>query len=190
MSVLQEQDLFKLLAEVKGKNLPSELLYYIEHNWANNKALARLTSYLYLNMDDEFNQCLLNIIPDQGLNLGINFELAINGIIYNLADDIRSYEKGDKPYDREMKKLLNMSKEELETELNRYSDTVDIVMNKYLKYIEKKVREESISISNGIEKILELIEIKVKILKISPDLNTKIIVFDEFIKMFDKIIPN
>jgi len=110
----KEQQLFSILIDVNNKFIsspgvkydlffkfvPVELLSYIEENSNNRKALARLTSYLYLTMNEEFNQYLIESEPDDYIGSkceGIpkeGFAKAIS-IIGNLEDTIRSYERGD-----------------------------------------------------------------------------------------------
>lgn len=116
----REQLLFAIMAETNNKfcfahvdgdgrynaflNLvPFELLMYMADNCDNCKVITRLTCYLYLTMDPEFNQHLIESERETYSNIpkfqGINFDRfmdCINNIMANLDDELRCYERKER----------------------------------------------------------------------------------------------
>jgi hypothetical protein len=110
----EEQQLFAILAEVNnkfrfredrfeayGELVPNELSTYIKHNSKNKRAISRLTAYLYLTMEEEFNQYFIENDLDNIKITNYKGEIQeeetylVGKIIADLEDDLRSYERGD-----------------------------------------------------------------------------------------------
>lgn len=107
----QEQILFNILSKVNEKFclredkfdaylelLPVELINYIKLNYKNKKAITRLTAYLYLTMENEFNQFFIEnelndmkILKYDGTYLEEETNCIIN-LIADLEDNLRCYE--------------------------------------------------------------------------------------------------
>ena len=208
---MSEQQLFNILAEVNKefvasatengnkysvymRLVPRELLSYIEINHNNLKAMTRLTSYLYLNMDEEFNEHLIesesNDYVDERLKnlVGDGFDDAVAYIIHDIEHDLRSYERGEKDLTNvNMHKLSKMTKDQLMIELSRHGKNFEVVMNNYAEYLKEETNKGYLS--SGITKLLELIEIKVILLKESDHkVEYKNIIFRNASKLLVEII--
>ena len=106
MSTTSEQAIFRILADVSAKFslmpdayeaykelVPLELLNYIKKNYKNKKALVRLMSYMYITMDEEFNQHFIEGDLET-LSGEAKYDITLK-ILYEVEDTLREFERGD-----------------------------------------------------------------------------------------------